>query len=210
MLHLHVAADSISMHYGPFLQDYVGDWYQYSRKGAPIAHGVAAEDPNGGDAPTLLDYLNRCRQQQAHWDVLLLNCGLHDIRSRSGECQTAQTIYDVTVRAIVKLASELARCIVWVRTTPVIDERHNRLKAEFQRFNHDIKRYNKIADAAILSERGWLIDLYGFTRRLGGEEIYQDHVHFGLDARRLQAAFIAGHLIALHDTIGTTGQTSPD
>lgn len=37
------------------------------------------------------------------------------------------------------------------------------------------------------------IDMYNFTNNLG-EDIYFDHVHYKEEVRKLQAAFIAGHL----------------
>jgi len=42
------------------------------------------------------------------------------------------------------------------------------------------------------------IDLYGFTLPLG-PEAYCDHVHFQNAVCRLQAAFIAGHLLSNRD-----------
>lgn len=38
------------------------------------------------------------------------------------------------------------------------------------------------------------IDLFAFTRALGGNEIFCDHVHFTETVRQLQAAYIAGYL----------------
>ena len=44
------------------------------------------------------------------------------------------------------------------------------------------------------------IDLHSFTRNLG-DGIIIDHVHYSGEARRIQAAFIAGSLCTLIDRV---------
>jgi len=95
--------------------------------------------------------------------------------------------------AILVEGQRLASQIIWVRTTPVIDERHNRLNTLFRRFEADVETYNAIADRIMREHTVPIIDLFTFTRNLGSD-VYVDHVHFTDEVRAQQAAFIAGCL----------------
>jgi lysophospholipase L1-like esterase len=191
---LHVIGDSISIHYGPYLQTMLTGVLAYSRKTAPdgsLDDGGAA---NGGDSSLVLAYLQSLHPDQP-FDVLLINCGLHDIKrdSVTDQLQTPTEQYAANLRAILVEAVRLAKRVIWVRTTPVIDERRNRLNTIFRRFESDVEMYNASADD-IMREHGVLIiDLHTFTRNLGSE-VYVDHVHYTSEVRTQQAAFIAGHL----------------
>ena len=57
-------------------------------------------------------------------------------------------------------------------------------------------KYNALADRIADSKGARVVDLNSFCHALGGSEIYQDHVHFTNEVQKLQAAFIAGHIIA--------------
>jgi len=67
----------------------------------------------------------------------------------------------------------------------------------FYRFDRDVVRYNETADRVLGAAGIPLVDLYAFSSNLGGD-VFCDHVHFVEGVRELQAAFIAGHLFALH------------
>lgn len=200
MKKLFVVGDSISVHYGPYLERMVNDVLEYARKeaaeGGPGVLPYPA-DANGGDSGQVLAYLGEKLEEHAP-DVLLLNCGLHDLRTdpQAGAKQVPLDAYRENLKAIVQLVTGRDMRAVWVRTTPVDDERHNTRQAGFHRFNRDVVRYNEAADR-IWGEAGIrLVDLYTYTRNLGGD-VFCDHVHFVERVRELQAAFIAGHLFAL-------------
>lgn len=198
MLTLHVVGDSISQHYGPCLQQYLAPRLAYSRKeGMPDAP-AEPNGANGGDSALVLRYLRACRQRSLYWDVLLLNCGLHDVRTDivSHAKQVPEDAYRGNLHAIVSLARDLAGHVVWVRTTSVIDAIHNAREQKFLRFAADIIRYNDIADAVMQENSIPCIDLHSFTQTLG-DDVFADHVHFCEPARRAQAAFIAGWLTRL-------------
>lgn len=196
-LAIHVVADSISMHYGPYLEKYISPYHRYSRKGERIGRLRNPEGVNGGDSSQVLAYLERCKAENMQWDLLVLNCGLHDIRFyETGNNQTSIEEYESNLGEIFTLASQLATHIVWVRTTPVIDELHNPIKNDYKRYNADVEKYNQTADR-VVAERGiYSIDLYRFCQCLGREETYCDHIHFTEETRNLQGAFIVGHLIS--------------
>jgi hypothetical protein len=189
---LHVVGDSISIHYGPYLQTMLTGIMTYSRKTAP--DGSLDDRANGGDSSMVLDYL-RSLQPDRLFDSLLINCGLHDIKRAvtTPVLQVPLDRYEANLHQILVETRRLAAITIWVRTTPVIDERHNRLNTTFQRFGADVEAYNAAADR-IMEERGiTTIDLFTFTRNLG-PDVYSDHVHYTTEVRMQQAAFIAGHL----------------
>ena len=194
---LHIIGDSISIHYGPYLQAMLVGVMTYSRKTAPDGSLDDTGAANGGDSSMVLDYL-RTLQPDRSFDILLINCGLHDIK-RDITTHTVQVPldqYETNLREILAQAHRLAARTIWVRTTPVIDERHNQLNITFRRFEADVEAYNAAADR-IMQKRGIaLIDLFTFTRNLG-PDVYADHVHFTPEVRTQQAAFIAGHFYLL-------------
>jgi lysophospholipase L1-like esterase len=194
--HLYVIGDSISIHYGPYLEMMLTGIMTYSRKTAPNGSLNDTGTANGGDSSMVLDYV-RTLQPDRPLDILLINCGLHDIKREvtTHALQVPLDRYEANLRDILAQAQRLAIRTIWVRTTPVIDERHNRLNTTFQRFESDVAAYNAAADR-VMQERGIaLIDLFTFTRNLG-PDVYADHVHFTAKVRAQQAAFIAGHLFA--------------
>lgn len=219
---LFLLGDSISIQYGPLLEQLLSARYVCDRKGSELLpdepvekgkgdtlHRLAAMENsldaiNGGDSACVLAYLQaRCTPTPPAWSVLLLNCGLHDIRTdpRTGSHQVEPAAYAENLNAILRLAALASRRVVWLRTTPVVDARHQRLNPEFHRFNADVERYNQIADS-IMDQAGISkIDLYTFTRALSAspdsmDTLYSDHVHFVEPVQQLQAAYIAGWLDA--------------
>ncbi len=195
--HLHVIGDSISIHYGPYLQAMLNGVMTYSRKTAPDGSTDDTGVANGGDSSMVLGYL-RALQPDRPFDILLINCGLHDIKRdvTTRAMQVPLDQYEDNLREILVQAQRLAARTIWVRTTPVIAERHNRLNTSFQRFESDVDAYNAAADHIVQEHSLTVIDLFTFTRNLG-PDVYVDHVHFMAEVRAKQAAFIAGHFYLL-------------
>jgi lysophospholipase L1-like esterase len=197
---VHVVGDSISMQYGPGLERMLAGIAAYSRKEGRSRDLDRPEGANGGNSAMVLAYLQELAAAgQAPFALLLLNCGLHDIKIDAGGTahQVAIDAYESNLRAIAALAPRLARRVAWARTTHVIDARHQRLSPSFARHDADVDAYNAVADVVMRAAGAHVIDLNGFTRALGGDEVFCDHVHFTEPARALQAAFLAGHIAAL-------------
>lgn len=186
------------MHYGQYLENYLKPWCTYSRKRRSIAGVPNPEGPNGQDSATVLEYIRRCISRAQHWDVAVVNCGLHDIRDRrQGSLQTGLADYVENLKEICQLLPSICDRFLWIRTTPVDDERHNSMKEDYWRHDADVVRYNAAADAVFASCEADIIDLYSFSRAVGIEGAFLDHIHFTLEMRQLQAAFVAGQLVAL-------------
>ena len=188
---LFVVGDSISLHYGPHLKQMLSgvlicaSWP--GDDGAPIGG-------NGGDSFAALKALADAANGGFQPEWVLVNCGLHDIKTNpaTGEKQVPLEQYRRNLREIVACAEQMSR-VVWVRTTPLDDMRHNSQVSEFHRFAADVDAYNAAADAIMNESSVPSVDLYGFTRSLG-PEVFCDHVHFTEPVRQMQAAFIAGYL----------------
>lgn len=196
---LYVLGDSISLHYGPFLKVYLHGFMEYSRKEGEEEARLNLDHPqgaNGGDSSMVLAFLNAKTQQGGiRADLLLLNCGLHDLKTdpstRKKQIPLAQ--YEANLRAILKTIRALGPKPVWIRTTMVDDAIHNRTAPGFHRYAADCREYNGVADRVMAANRLPVIDLCTFTRNLG-LDLYCDHVHFHEHIREKQAAYIAGWL----------------
>lgn len=195
---LFVIGDSISMQYGPYLEQFLAGKILYERKqddgGAP-QHLEVPQTPNGGDSRMVLEYLKvKSQDTSFNPDYLLLNCGLHDIKRNveNNQLQVSPDDYRRNLEAILELLKSRDIQVVWVRTTPVVDSIHNAKQVKFHRYAADLNTYNQIGDQVMNSHHIPIIDLYDFTRTLG-EDQFTDHVHYKEPARKLQAAFIAGY-----------------
>jgi hypothetical protein len=199
---IYLIGDSISIHYGLYLQQYLHGFMDYSRKQGEDEALLDLDNPqgaNGGDSTMVRSYLEaRALKNGIAADILLLNCGLHDIKRALGinALQVPINQYRENLRAIVKLVEKMGLKLVWIRTTPCDETVHNcGRKLEFKRFAADCEEYNCAADEIMVETKTPSIDLYSFTLNLGSN-LYCDHVHFPPHIREKQAAFIAGWLAA--------------
>ncbi len=105
-----VIGDSISMQYGPFLQNQLKGFLNYDRKkdnGRGEHNLDNPEGANGGDSRMVLEYLKLKQNDPTfHPDILLLNCGLHDIKrnSQTSIIQIDEVEYRRNLEAIYKIA----------------------------------------------------------------------------------------------------------
>lgn len=196
---LLVVGDSISLQYGEYFKQFAAGMFDLYRKEGYEEALQNLDVPvggNGGDSSRVRQYLSRLLLEEGRsYDYIVFNCGLHDVKADivSGELQIPLAEYEANLRSILELIKQRGIVPVWVRTTMVLDERHNSRSEEFKRYNRDVLRYNEAADA-IMAEYGVdSIDLYSFTERFG-DDAYSDHVHFKPHISALQAAFIAGYL----------------
>ncbi len=196
---IYILGDSISIHYGPYLKQYLAGVMDYARKEGEAEALLNLDNPqgaNGGDSSMVLSFMRALAKSGGFdADLLLVNCGLHDIKRNleTGEVQVSVNDYENNLRSLVAVAREMRTKLVWVRTTPLDDGVHNYPGMSFHRFSGDCDAYNAVADL-VMSEAGVpLIDLFSFTRNLG-PDLYCDHVHFSEHIREKQGAFIAGWL----------------
>ena len=191
-----VLGDSISMHYGPYLKEFLAPVFRYARKGDGVAAGDLdnASGANGGDSDACLAYIEKVfGGPDAPRDLFLWNCGLHDVKTTDSGRQVPLDRYRRNLEAGAERIRGAGARLAWVRTTAALEAIHNARHVGFRRFHRDVIAYNEAADDVMRRAGASAIDLYGFTLPFG-EAAYCDHVHFTGEVRRLQAAFIAGHL----------------
>jgi lysophospholipase L1-like esterase len=174
---------------------------EYSRKEGEEEARLNLDSPqgaNGGDSGMVLSFLeSKAKKGGIDADLLLLNCGLHDIKAdpSGGTRQVPINRYRQNLESIVHVVKEMKPTLVWIRTTPCDENVHNREGMTFHRFSADCLAYNTAADQIMTSAHVPIIDLHAFTVNLG-KDLYCDHVHFHDHIREKQAAFIAGWLMA--------------
>ncbi|MBS1794723.1 MAG: SGNH/GDSL hydrolase family protein [Acidobacteria bacterium] len=195
-----VIGDSISIFYGPALKKYIGSRFLYDRK---RDNGEALQDldkpvgANGGDSRMVVEYLRKLQADKSFAaDILLVNCGLHDIKTdpATGKKQIEPEEYLANLKTILKISKKMKLRLVWISSTPVDDERHNRQKVGFFRYNRDAAAYNEIARGLFEKAGVPIVDLYAFSREFPADA-YADHIHYKKEYAELQAAFIAGFLL---------------
>ena len=193
-----VIGDSISIHYGPFLKNFLEDdsehSFEYDRKRGMEQALKDLDKPvgaNGGDSNQVLEYLLEEKVKGIMYDLLLINCGLHDIRTdvKSGLRQVDSVRYEENLNKICKISLGMAKKVIWVESTPVYDEIHNNISKGMHRNKSDLAQYNQLAEKVMEANSISIIYLYDFTDRYCPSAFY-DHVHFKEEIRELQAAFI--------------------
>ncbi len=96
----------------------------------------------------VLDFLqDKLKDIEFTPDVLLLNCGLHDVKisDPSSGNQVPPSLYESNLREIKQITQAREINLTWVRSIFVEEEEHNKRKG-FMRYNRDIESYNRIAD----------------------------------------------------------------
>ena len=197
-MNLYVVGDSISIHYGPFLEKQLAGVMGYARKEGAKDDLDNPNGANGGDSSMVLDYLrDKAASGGIDADLLLVNCGLHDIKTHpeTGVVQVSIEDYAKNLRAIIELAATMSLQLIWIRTTPLDEKIHNANGVGFQRYNTDHEAYDRVASEIMAGANIPVIDLHAFTANLG-PDLYIDHVHFPEPIREKQAAYIAGWLDA--------------
>ena len=169
---VYVLGDSISMHYGPSLEAALRQKFRYARKTAVEVDSLGLDippGPNGGDSNRVVLFLERMVSRGCFRpDILLVNCGLHDIRRPmvGDEIQVDAATYRANLRRIIALARQIEALLVWVLSTNVIDSLHARKATETRRFNSDMEAYNQIAIEEMRAAGVPVIDLNAYTRGL--------------------------------------------
>lgn len=193
-----VIGDSISLGYGNFLKEMISDSYEYATKNTNTDAGNLdfPTGPNAGDSRMVLNYLRSLQKDGSFKaDLILLNCGLHDIKTD----RTTQKImidsqqFKSNLDTIFSLLKKMKLHVVWVNTTPVNDSIHNSKNVGFYRYNANVLEYNKIADRLCRNYKIPVIDLYGFSSKFP-LSAYADHVHYKPEYAKLQAAYITGFI----------------
>ncbi|MFA6294059.1 MAG: SGNH/GDSL hydrolase family protein [Victivallales bacterium] len=197
MKSVYVIGDSISVQNGPYLEPLLQPDIAYRRKPGNVEALKNLDLPagaNSGDSSSVLKFLSAgIPAGEVKADLLLINCGLHDIKTdpATGVRKVSPEEYEGNLTKIIELAEINHQPLAWILTTPCDENVHNRNKIDFHRFAADAVSCNEIAMRVMAAHEIPIIDLHSFTAGLGGAEIYCDHVHFVDSVRQSQAGFLA-------------------
>lgn len=114
-----------------FLKIYLNGAMGYSRKEGEEEALLNLDNPqgaNGGDSSMVLSFLRGKQESEGiDADLLLLNCGLHDIKTEPSTVKREISIDDYAdnLPAIVQTVSNMKPGLVWIRTTPCDEAVHN-------------------------------------------------------------------------------------
>ena len=198
MKSIFIIGDSISLYYHSYLKKLLKNKAIYRRKGNEKEIEIALNDPNnpfganGGDSSQVIEYMNQMMEIGQKYDMLLINCGLHDIRTdrENFKKQTEEKVYEKNLNKIIELGNQLSNKLIWISTTHINNEIHNSRKGGYLRYNEDVEKYNQIANNIMQQNNIEIIDLYKFTKKLECKEMYRDHVHFKDNISKKQAEYI--------------------
>jgi acyl-CoA thioesterase-1 len=129
------------------------------------------------------------------WDVILLNCGIHDVTRfdsagatanarDGGNVQVSLEEYRANLEKIIARLKQGRVVVIWCTTTPISKSAQFRLAG-------DIDHYNNAAKAVMQRHGIQVIDLYQKAQKRGASKWTADGVHFTADGYRELAKDIA-------------------
>jgi hypothetical protein len=204
---LFILGDSISIHYGQFLEKMVAPQFEYSRKTGtePQLEGSRFwGEPNGKHSNDGRDYMN-LMTADPNWrpDVMLLNAGIHDLTTMDPVTKVKQVPLNLYIQNLTTVLDAMDRRkvqVIWVNTTPVNENYYREHNMDMKHYSADVEAYNAAAAELMAKKVVPVIDLHAFTSSLGGTEIFTDMCHFTEPVARLQAVYIAGYLAAWRES----------
>eukprot|EP00928_Gymnodinium_smaydae_P066668 TRINITY_DN49643_c0_g1_i1.p1 TRINITY_DN49643_c0_g1~~TRINITY_DN49643_c0_g1_i1.p1 ORF type:complete len:245 (+),score=18.83 TRINITY_DN49643_c0_g1_i1:55-789(+) len=178
------------------------EWLQYALKERQVTNVDPHEE--GSISDSMAETTDTSQTPlPAKVDVLVLNCGLWDVRRETEQspCRFSHEEYKNNLELIFDLAKEVVGntgITLWVSTTPVHDETHNRKCKAFNRYEADVQRYNTLAREVCCARRIEVVDLYAETVNIGSQKpLFRDHVHFFGDVSKQQGNFVASSIRAV-------------
>jgi hypothetical protein len=197
--YLFLIGDSIALHYSEPLKRYLSGRFEIGTRQGYREAIKNLDHPRGancGDSSMVLSFVDQVVMRGERLpDFVALNCGLHDIKIEpaTGLRQVSEADYAANLAGIFERFLVHNIPVIWINTTPVPDEIHRRCCPEIYRYEKDVVAYNALAATCAQLHAIPVIDLHGFTEKLG-PDVFLDHVHYTVPARELQAAFLSGAL----------------
>jgi lysophospholipase L1-like esterase len=149
------------------------------RAALPPAWQVWSPTENGESSHTLRALLDAWLPAGA-FDLIHLNCGLHDLRHDPGRDRPVATPdeYAGNLRAIFAALAVGGATVVWATITPIDEAAHNATKAS-RRYAADVEAYNGIATGLAQAAGFRINDLHAALSRAPLEDLLlPDGVHF--------------------------------
>ena len=183
MKSVFVIGDTISLDYHKFMKDMLYERADYSSD---------IFSANGVDSIQVLEYLNEIDKEGKKYDILLINCGLNDIKRNHHNMkkQIDKEDYEKNLKRILEIGQDISNKVYWINSTPVDNDLHNQSTLRSYRYDWDVVEYNKIADKVMNENNVDVIDLYDYTKSFETKDMYRDYIHFNDDISAKQAEFI--------------------
>jgi|SRR5262245_46257832 len=155
---------------------------------------VISPEPNGGDSANVLKNLEEWAVKVKP-AIVHINCGLHDLKKakKDGTYEVPLETYEKNLRELVtRLRKDTQATIVFASTTPILDDRHAKRKANFDRFEADVERYNATA-VKVMTDLGVPVDdLHAVVRHHGPPKLLgADGTHYTAAGNEALAAAVA-------------------
>lgn len=179
--------DSIRLGYAPLVQ-----------KKLEGKATIISPAQNGFDSKNVLARLDEwvVRENPA---LVHLNCGLHDLKFDKAKKQHQVPLdqYEKNLRSIVeRIRKDTSAVLVFATTTPIHDERHAKRKANFDRFEADVLKYNAVAEKVMCEQKVPLNDLHALVIKVGMERMLSnDGTHYTKDANQVLASAVADSIL---------------
>jgi lysophospholipase L1-like esterase/dienelactone hydrolase len=178
-----LVGDSIRLGYAPLVAKTLA--------GKAVVVSAAA---NGGDSANVLKHLDEWVIREKP-DVVHFNCGLHDLKrsKKDGTHQVEPDDYRRNLQRIIeRLRQETSAAIVFADTTPIQDALHARRKADFDRTEADVARYNAAVRDVMRAAGVPVDDLHAVIERGGVAKLQAaDGTHYTPAGYGLLAAAVA-------------------
>lgn len=159
---------------------------------------VISVEQNGGDS-------RRVRANLEQWGlaarpaIVHFNAGLHDLKllKATNQHQVPLDQYRENLRDIVsQLQGKTSARIIFAATTPIIDVRHAARKADFDRLEADVRRYNGAATEVMRTAGIPINDLHWVVDRGGAERLLlRDGTHYTAEGYELLASAVADSIL---------------
>lgn len=185
-LRVALVGDSIRMGAEPFVRAHL-----------PSTWRVWSPAENGESSHKLRAQLDAWLPAGA-FDLIHLNCGLHDLRHDPGGERPVATLdeYADNLRAIFAALADRDATVIWATTTPIDEVAHNATKAS-RRYAADVSAYNRIAIELARAAGFRINDLHAALSQAPlGELLLPDGVHFTADGYARIGGWIADALRA--------------
>ena len=161
--------DSIRLGYAPLV----------AKKLEGVAEVVSIKD-NFADTANTLKMLDKVLADSKP-TVVHFNCGLHDLKlgKKTQTHQVPIDDYQTNLNTLVTRIRKVTPHVVFANTTPILDARHAARKADFDRFEKDVRAYNAKAFHEMERLGVPINDLYEIVQDGGEKELLgKDGTHF--------------------------------
>lgn len=159
---------------------------------------IVSPSANGGDSANVLKNLEAWADKEKP-DLIHLNCGLHDLKfdKKTMKHQVPLEDYRTNLEQIVaRIRKATSAKLIFASTTPILDDRHAKRGANFDRFEADVKKYNVVAQEVMRKANVPVNDLHAVVVDGDAEKLLgKDGTHYTPEGYQRLAAVVAERIL---------------